>query len=122
MFFTGVDVHATDPDERATVVRPGDGFVDISLQSGSNLPYFARRFDARETREIRLYMHGGNDVALVTGRVQQSIPVRIIGGNGENTMVDSSTVGGRSNPTRLYDVRSLSGDSHEQQTTANADQ
>ena len=119
--FTVADVHATDADERATVVRSGDGFVDISLQSGSNPPYFARRFDARETREIRLYMHGGNDVALVTGRVQQSIPVRIIGGNGENTMVDSSTVGGRSNPTRLYDIGSVSGVRYEPETTDKPD-
>ncbi|HYN80720.1 MAG TPA: hypothetical protein VES88_04405 [Gemmatimonadaceae bacterium] len=119
--FSVADVHATDGDELATAVRSGDGFVDVSLQSGSNPPYFVRRFDARETREIRLYLHGGNDVALVTGRVQQSIPVRIIGGNGENSMVDSSTVGGRSNPTRLYDVGSVSGVRYEPDTTENAD-
>ena len=39
---------------------------------------------AAETREIRVYLHGGNDTALVTGDVDTSIPVRIIGGNGSN--------------------------------------
>jgi hypothetical protein len=107
--FTVADVHASDADERASVVRSSEGFVDVSLQSGNAPPYFARRFDARETREIRLYLHGGNDVAVVTGRVQQSIPVRIVGGDGNNTLLDSSTVAGRSNSTRLYDVGSVSG-------------
>jgi hypothetical protein len=106
---TVVDLHATDTADRATVVRTGEGLVDIRIQSGNSRPYFQRRFDARETQEIRLYLHDGNDSALVTGRVQSSIPVRIIGGNGDNVLVDSSSVGGRRNPTHLYDQGHVSG-------------
>ena len=101
--WTVADIHGTDADDQATVVRSGDGIVDVRIQSGNSAPYFARRFDAAETKEIRIYLHGGNDRATVEGNVRRSIPVRIIGGNGVNTFVDLSTVGGKRNPTRFYD-------------------
>src|SRR5438552_2486949 len=84
--------------------QPGDGLVDVVLQSGNAPPYFSRRFNIGETREIRIYLHGGDDRATVTGTVGRSIPVRIIGGNGTNTFTDLSVVGGRRNPTRFYDA------------------
>ncbi|MFN2601553.1 MAG: hypothetical protein ABR582_02225 [Gemmatimonadaceae bacterium] len=99
-----VDIHATDSADKATVVRSADGIVDIQIQHGNDPPWFSRRFNAAETSEIRLYLHGGDDNAVVTGNVRSSIPVRIIGGNGNNTLVDQSVVGGHRNPTRLYDV------------------
>jgi hypothetical protein len=103
-FISGVaDIHATDADEVATVVRSG-GMVEVSVRTGNRAPYFTRRFSALETREIRLYLHGGNDVAVVRGDVPYSIPVRIIGGAGTNTLTDSSRVGGHRHPTRLYDA------------------
>jgi hypothetical protein len=107
--FRVADIHATDADDRATVTRTPDGYVEVRIQSGNNPPWFARRFNPGETREIRLYLHGGDDTAVVSGSAGSSIPVRIIGGNGNNTMVDSSTVGGKRNPTKLYEVGSVSG-------------
>jgi hypothetical protein len=101
---TVADIHGTDADDQATVVRSGDGIVDVRIQSGNSAPYFARRFDLAETKEIRIYLHGGDDRATVEGNVRRSIAVRIIGGNGTNTFVDLSTVGGKTNPTRFYDV------------------
>jgi hypothetical protein len=109
MLWTVADVHGTDADDRATVVRSPDGSVEVRLQSGNNNPYLDRRFDPRETREIRIYLHDGNDSALVSGTAQSSIPVRIIGGNGTNLLTDVSTVGGRRNATRLYDIGSVTG-------------
>ncbi|MFL5509037.1 MAG: hypothetical protein ACJ79J_05520 [Gemmatimonadaceae bacterium] len=97
------DIHGTDADDQATVTRVEDGSVQIDLHS-ANKWYFSRRFYPAETKEIRLYLHGGNDQATVVGAVSHSIPLRIIGGNGTNTLVDGSTVGGKHNPTRLYDV------------------
>jgi hypothetical protein len=101
------DIHGTDADDQASVIRSGDGIVDVRLQSGSNTPYFARRFLSSETNEIRIYLHDGNDRATVEGNVRSSIPVRIIGGNGTNIFVDLSTVGGKRNPTRFYDAGSV---------------
>lgn len=103
------DIHATDTTDRANVVRNADGSVEVRLQSGNDKPWLVRRFDPRDTHEIRIYLHGGDDAAVVTGSAQNSIPVRIVGGNGNNILVDSSVVGGHRNPTRLYDVGSVSG-------------
>jgi hypothetical protein len=103
------DIHATDSADRARVTRHADGSVDVQLQAGSGAPYFRRRFQPLETREIRLYLHGGDDSASVTGAAAQSIVVRVIGGNGSNRLVDSSRVGGRVDPARLYDRGTVSG-------------
>lgn len=112
------DIHGTDAKDRATVVRSADGSVDVRIQTGGNDPYFVRRFDPRETKEIRVYLHDGDDVAVVTGAAQNSIPLRIVGGNGNNTLADNSTVGGRRNPTRLYDVGDVTGVKYARDTIA----
>ncbi len=109
LVFAIANVHGTDADEWATVSRSGEGIVDVAIQSGNRAPHFGRRFAASETSEIRLYLHGGNDVAVVRGDVGHSIPVRIIGGNGTNTFVDSSRVGGRTYSTHLYDAGTVRG-------------
>ena len=113
------DLHATDAAEHASVRRLDDGSVEIELRAEGQEPYFRRRFDPAETGEIRLYLHGGDDTALVTGSAQRSIPVWIIGGNGKNHLVDSSTVHGRRHPTRLYDAGSVSGVSYGPDSTWN---
>jgi hypothetical protein len=106
-----VEVHGTDAPDRAVITRVSDGVVDVRLETAGT-PWFSRRFDVRETSEILVYLHEGDDTALVTGRVEQSIPVRIIGGNGTNTLIDSSTVAGQGHPTRLYDVGTVAGVSY----------
>ena len=103
------DIHASDAADRATITRTADGIVEVRLESGDGTPYFLRRFDGRETKEIRVYLHGGDDTALVSGTVQRSIPVRVIGGNGTNRLTDASTVGGRDNSAHLYEVGSVQG-------------
>jgi hypothetical protein len=102
------DIHATDASDRATITRVGDGQVEVRLESERGKPWFRRTFDASETREIRVYLHGGADTAAVVGRVASSIPVRVIGGNGNNYLVDSSTVNGKSHRAHLYDVGAVS--------------
>ena len=112
------DVHATAQAERADVERLADGSVEIRLYAPSaaaesavaavqpsppgdgvqpssgagTIPYFQRRFLPAETREIRLYMLGGDDVVQVSGRAERSIRVRVIGGGGDDVLVDSATV------------------------------
>lgn len=103
------DIHGTDADDQATVTRSGEGIVDVRLQSANGATYFARRFNSGETKEIRIYLHDGNDRANVEGSVGQSIPVRIIGGNGSNVFTDLSVVGGDRRPTRFYDGGTVQG-------------
>jgi len=97
------DIHATDDADVTSVVRAADGSVTVRIQSGNDRPWFTRRFAAGETSGIRIYLHGGDDRASVTGTAGSSIPVTIIGGNGTNTILDSSIVGGSANPTELRD-------------------
>jgi len=68
--------------------------------------WFHRRFDAEETREIRIYLHGGDDRVISRGTVAGRILVRVIGGGGRNTFADSST--GGASRLRYYDTNSFS--------------
>ena len=106
-----VDIHGSDSADHAWITREKDGFVDVRLASKGKT-FFKRRFDARETEELLVYLHGGNDTAAVVGAADKSILVRVIGGNGTNTLIDSSSVGGHGHPTRLYDQGVVSGVSY----------
>ena len=97
-----VEIHAPDTEDQGTVLRDGSDVV-VRLQTGSAQPWFNRRFKPNETREVRLYMHGGNDSVLVDGQGVGKIFIRIAGGNGKNTFTDSSLVGHQTPKTRFYD-------------------
>src|SRR4029079_9118112 len=60
------DIHGTDEADRLTVTRVDDRFVDVRLEADDGTLFFHRRFDDRETPEIRIYLHGGSDSAVVT--------------------------------------------------------
>jgi Omp85 superfamily domain len=88
-----VDVHTTDEEETAEVVRNADGSVDVVITStdeGRALPYYRRRFLPAETREVRLYLHGGDDRAVVRGEGPGEILVRLIGGGGDDELADAT--------------------------------
>lgn len=107
--FRVADIHATDAADRATIRRTSQGEVEVRLQYRNDAPYLVRRFDPRLTSEIRLYLHEGDDSAVVTVGPRLDIPIRIIGGNGNNTLIDSSAVGGRGSSARFYDIGTVDG-------------
>jgi hypothetical protein len=94
--FKDADIHATDEDEVAVLDRIEGGGVRVSFhrrESGSGVdgqPHFARTFSPLETRELRVYMHGGDDLIRVEGGAHSPIVLRIIGGGGDDELVDSS--------------------------------
>jgi hypothetical protein len=103
------DVHTTDASERAVLDWIDDDRVSITVytlspdsEQGDESIYWARTFDRRETKEIRLYLHGGDDRVVLRGDGANSIKLRIVGGGGADDLVDSSTVGGRN--IYLYDA------------------
>jgi hypothetical protein len=104
-----VDLHATDATDRASITLMDDRFVDVELRSERGTPYFHRRFDALETSEVRLYLHGGDDRATVRGTASPALQVRVIGGNGTNQLTDSSSSAGRSGGVRLYENGTVTG-------------
>jgi hypothetical protein len=105
-----VDIHGTDAPDKATIALRDDT-VEVRLRGGpgEGHEYFRRRFVAGETREIRVYLHDGDDLAVITDQASRSIPVRIIGGNGNNLLIDSAVVGGRRGTAHLYQAGRVQG-------------
>lgn len=99
-----VDVHTTDEGESVRVERVDGRFLDVGVTREDGSTVFRRRFDSRETSEIRLYLHGGADQAVVNGTADNPITVRIVGGGGRDTLVDSTGTGG----VRFYDAAGTS--------------
>ena len=95
-----VDVHGTEGQDQASVTRQDDGIVEVAVSSGGVEPYYSRRFDPKFTDEVRIFLDGGDDRAVVRGG-GNGPRVRIIGGDGRDQLVDS-TRGGRE---RFYDDR-----------------
>jgi hypothetical protein len=94
-----VEVHGTDRDEIAEVHREDGRFTEVSLavagENGeANEPYFRRRFDRQETKEVRLLLHDGADRVRVWGEGDGGVRIRVLPGKGSDQVVDSSR-GGR---------------------------
>lgn len=92
-------IHATDDADHARLMRDADGSVLVQLGDGKS-PWYSRRFVPATTREIRLFLHSGDDTATVTGTAGPGIVVRVVGGGGDNVLNDSTSGRGK---TRLYD-------------------
>lgn len=101
------EVRATDEDDVATVARAGDGSVAVTLAFADrpDRPYFRREFDPSVTREIRVWMHGGDDRVTVTGGADDPILVRVVGGGGDDVLVDETQGWPGRVITALYDAR-----------------
>lgn len=96
-----VDIHLSDKNEFVKIERMDDEHTLVAAyrkdkDSGEpkGNPVYQRTFFIDETKEIRIYMHGGDDKALVSGEVNCGIKVRIVGGGGDDTFVDNSRVNG----------------------------
>lgn len=103
------EVHGTDAPEIAVIERRADGTVRVRLwprpppgharhaAPDAYTPHYERVFLPGETREVRVYLHGGEDLARVTGVADGPITVRVIGGAGADRLED------RAGRARLYD-------------------
>ncbi|NLG62586.1 MAG: hypothetical protein GX539_10095, partial [Candidatus Cloacimonetes bacterium] len=100
---TDVDVRGTDEDNFALVERLEDGTVRVRLsqrgESGvagtdgvsvSAQAWYDRTFLPAETDEVRIYLHGGDDHAVVRGSGRGPITVRVIGGGGDDVVEDET--------------------------------
>ena len=103
-----VEIQATDKDEYAQCEHLPNG--DLAVRIGliedpggkRKAPYFQRTFHPQETREVRIYLRGGDDHAEISGTKGQ-IVVRIDGGGGDDALTNASQSG--ASKTRFYDYR-----------------
>jgi hypothetical protein len=94
-----VQVKATDQSEYAEFEYKDNGQLDLRiglLDDGTGNkadPYFQRAFDPDTTREVRLYLRGGDDSTAVLGG-RGRITIRVDGGAGDDRFVNASQTGG----------------------------
>ena len=102
--FGYADIHATDAAEAATIQRGTDGSIRVVFGPAQGArPTFDRVFVPGETREVRLYLRGGDDELefLSPDDADTGIRVRVVGGGGSDRFVHA---GDRPDPQlRIYD-------------------
>ena len=97
-----VEIHATNAAEVAEITRVDPHHMDVAVRArDADQPYFTRRFDDRETQEIRLVLWGGDDQVTVRGAPKPRIRIRVVGGAGNEIFIDST----RSGSVHFYDDR-----------------
>lgn len=93
-----VDVVGTNKEEYFLIKRQEDGTTRVTVtdpkgkQKGRVL--YDRLFYPQETREIRIYGLGDDDVFEIIGKSKKAIKIRIIGGPGKDDVADSGNNGG----------------------------
>lgn len=91
-----VEIQATDAAEQLLISEIEERYVEVTIaeRSAPDRPYFRRRFDPRETDELRIRLHGGDDLAIVRGSGKLRIAVRVIGGPGDDELRYARSVDG----------------------------
>jgi hypothetical protein len=90
-----VDIFCTEQSERVDARRFDNGDLELTVRAGEGEPYFRRRFEATVTREVRLYLYGGDDQVVVAGGRHGGVQLRVIAGDGVDVLDDSKGGGTR---------------------------
>lgn len=99
------DIFGTNAVEHAEITRNADGTVLVALFDEQHKQVFSRTFTPGETVEIRVYLQGGADRAVVRGQAgDRTIKVRVAGGAGDDLLADSSRVASGGIATVFYDA------------------
>jgi hypothetical protein len=103
------EIHATDESELVEITRVGRGTTVVRVRQRSKdgvaeaRDWYQRSFDAVDTREIRIFLHGGADQVVVRGAANGRTFLRVIGGAGHDAVADS-TSGGHALNVQYYDA------------------
>ena len=94
------DLRATDEDDIVHLEHQPDGTLRVRMatQEDADVAYYDRTFAPGETHEVRVFLHGGADHAIVSGSPAR-IRTLVVGGGGDDTLEDAT---GRA---RFYDDR-----------------
>ncbi|HLG40756.1 MAG TPA: BamA/TamA family outer membrane protein, partial [Chitinophagaceae bacterium] len=105
-----VNITGTKEKEIFEVARlNNDSTLVVVYKDGKGSRYdrilFERTFLQSETKEIRLYGLGDDDIFTISGNATKGITVRVIGGKGVDSVTDHSLVKGLTHKTKIYDEK-----------------
>lgn len=103
-----VDVYGTDERELFEITRESYKSVrvrvyELSKKGERKDKVYERQFECGITQVINVYGIGNDDEFRVSGEVNRSILIRLIGGQGKDVFIDSSRVIGSPKMTYIYD-------------------
>jgi hypothetical protein len=102
-----VNITGTKEKEIFDVNREDGDFTTVTVYKTRNNEkdeiIFQRTFNNSETKEVRLYGLDGDDAFNVNGKVKKSITLRLIGGRGQDSVIDNSSVKRMGRQTKVYD-------------------
>jgi hypothetical protein len=88
-----VEIHLSNSADRVDIRRIGRHIASITLSDrldSLQKPLYQRLFHTDYTKEIRILLLGGNDMAIIEGEENSSIKIIIDGGEGVNELIDKS--------------------------------
>ncbi|MEM1119319.1 MAG: hypothetical protein AAGJ18_02660 [Bacteroidota bacterium] len=105
-----VSVVGTDKKEYFEVVRQDDEYTAVTVFSVNKKgekkeKLYHRLFKTSETKHVYLYGLGDADIFRISGEVNKSIRLEVVGGTGEDQFTDESTVKGLAKKDRFYDSK-----------------
>ena len=100
-----VQVVGTDKDDEFIIKRLNNDETSIQIFR-KDTEIYNRIFKTDETNEVQLYGLNGDDKFYISGDVDDSILIRLIGGQNHDTYEDTSSVSGWSKKTKVYDYKS----------------
>jgi hypothetical protein len=104
-----VDVVGTHARDHFEVKRLNSDETSVEVFGFKNdgqredMPRYSRIFKTKETKDIRIYGIGGEDVLNMAGHVKKGIIVRFIGSDNRDSIVDDSWVSNGRHNTHIYD-------------------
>ncbi|MBL3655464.1 BamA/TamA family outer membrane protein [Fulvivirga sediminis] len=103
-----VDILGTDQEEAFEIIRHENNDTEVNVYESNGdgkkkRRYYHRVFHNDETKEIRIYGMGDDDYFYLSGKSNDGPLVRIIGGKGEDVLLDSSKVSGLRRKNVYYD-------------------
>jgi len=98
---TVVDIYTSNKDDFVEMKRISNKFTEVTYyrrdkKTGNKRgnAVYHKIFDNELTKEFRIYLLDGDDKVLITGEVDESPLVRVIGGGGKDEVEDISKVSG----------------------------
>lgn len=105
-----VEVIGSDESERFEVTRINDTETRVVIYGLDSLNNYSRKiydrtFREGETKKVILYGLNGDDHFILSGQGKKGPGIKLIGGKGKDTYIDSTDVLGRKRMTKVLDYK-----------------